>query len=58
MDTFQEVGLGKEGKEKPRGPPMWLAGPRWYDRKKRIIKEAEEEERRKEAEARSYEKDE
>lgn len=26
---------------KPRGPPMWLCGPRWYDRRKRIIKEAE-----------------
>jgi len=62
METFQEVGCGKTGKEKPRGPPMWLAGPRWYDRKKRIIEEAkqaeEEEERRKEAETRSYEKDE
>jgi hypothetical protein len=22
---------------KPRGPPMWLCGPRWYDRRKRII---------------------
>ena len=40
MNTFQEVGLGKEGKEKPRGPPMWLAGPRWYDRRKRIMEEA------------------
>jgi hypothetical protein len=26
---------------KPRGPPMWLCGPRWYDRRKRMIKEAE-----------------
>ena len=24
-----------------RQPPMWLAGSRWYDRRKRIIKEAE-----------------
>ena len=24
-----------------RKPPMWLAGDRWYDRRKRIIKEAE-----------------
>lgn len=24
-----------------REPPMWLAGDRWYDRRKRIIKEAE-----------------
>ena len=30
-------------------PPIWLAGQRWYDRRKRIIKEAE---------AKSYEKDE
>ena len=30
-------------------PPIWLAGQRWYDRRKRIIKEAEE---------KSYEKDE
>ena len=34
---------------KPRGPPMWLCGPRWYDRRKRIIAEAE---------AASYDKDE
>tara|TARA_Y100001951_G_C11163799_1_gene196298 strand:+ start:413 stop:634 length:222 start_codon:yes stop_codon:yes gene_type:complete len=20
--------------DEPRAPPMWLAGPRWYDRKK------------------------
>jgi|TARA_B100001964_G_scaffold153589_1_gene168933 hypothetical protein len=26
---------------KPRGPPMWLCGPRWYDRRKKMIKEAE-----------------
>ena len=24
-----------------RKPPMWLAGDRWYDRRKRIIKEVE-----------------
>ena len=36
---------------KPRGPPMWLCGPRWYDRRKRIIKEAE---KIKAAEEKSY----
>ena len=25
-----------------RQPPMWLAGDRWYDRRKRKIKEAKE----------------
>ena len=54
MDTFKEINLGDTA-GKPRPPPMWLAGPRWYDRRKRMIKEAEE---IKEAEARSYEKDE
>ena len=54
MDTFKEINLG-DSAGKPRPPPMWLAGPRWYDRRKRMIKEAEE---IKEAEARSYEKDE
>ena len=39
-DTFKELGK-PEGKDKPRGPPMWLCGPRWYDRRKRMIKEAE-----------------
>ena len=24
-----------------RQPPLWLAGDRWYDRRKRIMKEAE-----------------
>tara|TARA_R100000808_G_C2035783_1_gene77564 strand:- start:49 stop:273 length:225 start_codon:yes stop_codon:yes gene_type:complete len=27
-----------------RGPPMWLAGDRWYDRRKRKIAEAKAEE--------------
>ena len=27
-----------------KDPPVWLAGKRWYDRRKRIIKEAEENE--------------
>ena len=62
MDTFTEEGLGKESSAKPRLPPMWLAGPRWYDRRARKIKEAKEAEIKaaaiKEAEARSYEKDE
>ncbi len=40
MDTFTEGGLGKESSAKPRPPPMWLAGPRWYDRRKRIMEEA------------------
>jgi hypothetical protein len=58
-DTFKEL---KEGaKEVPRGPPMWLAGPRWYNRRDRKIKEAKEIEeaeiKAKEAEERSYEKD-
>ena len=59
-DTFKEL---KEGaKAVPRGPPMWLAGPRWYNRRDRKIKEAKEVEeakiKAKEAEERSYEKDE
>ena len=48
-DTFKGLGCHGEHKDKPRGPPMWLCGPRWYDRRKRMIKEAEEA---------SYEKDE
>jgi len=49
-----------------RLPPIWLAGDRWYDRRKRKIKEAKEaelkeaelkEEKMKVAEERSYEKD-
>ncbi len=56
-DTFQEIGLGKEGTAKARSPPMWLAGPRWYDRRKKIL-EAAETKRIEEAEAKSYEKDE
>ena len=47
-DTFQQIGC--DGNiDKRRGPPMWLCGPRWYDRRKRIIAEAE---------AASYDKDE
>jgi len=51
MDTFTEGGLGKESSTKPRTPPLWLAGPRWYNRRDKKIKEA------KEAEERSYDKD-
>jgi len=40
---------------KPRGPPMWLCGPRWYDRRKKMIKEAE---KIKAAEEKGYELDE
>ena len=32
-----------------KDPPVWLAGKRWYDRRKKIIEESEE---------KSYEKDE
>ena len=53
-DTFKGLGCHGEQKDKPRGPPMWLCGPRWYDRRRRMIKEAEIAE----AEAKSYEKDE
>jgi len=53
-DTFQEIGLGKGGIAKARSPPMWLAGPRWYNRRDKKIKEAQ----LKEAETRSYELDE
>ena len=39
MGTFQEVGCDGDI-PKPRGPPMWLAGPRWYDRRQQKIEEA------------------
>ena len=42
MSTFKEINCGKDGK--PRMPPTWLAGPRWYDRRRKIIKEAEKQE--------------
>ena len=59
MDTFKEINMG-ETAGVPRPPPMWLAGPRWYNRRDRKIKEAAEAEEAelKEAEARSYDKDE
>ena len=31
-----------------RAPPVWLSGPRWYDRRKRKIQEAKEMEEQKE----------
>ena len=59
MDTFKEINMGDTAGT-PRPPPMWLAGPRWYNRRDRKIKEAKEAEEAelKEAEARSYDKDE
>ena len=42
METFKEINNGKDGK--PRMPPTWLAGPRWYDRRRKIIAEAEKQE--------------
>ena len=42
METFKEINCGKDGK--PRMPPTWLAGPRWYDRRRKIIAEAEKQE--------------
>ena len=42
MESFKEINCGKDGK--PRMPPTWLAGPRWYDRRRRKIAEAKEEE--------------
>ena len=56
MDTFTEGGLGKESSAKPRAPPLWLAGPRWYDRRDKKIKQAKEAEMKK-AKERSYDKD-
>ena len=35
-DTFKAL----NDKDKPRGPPMWLAGRRWYDRRQDKIDEA------------------
>ena len=46
MSTFKEINCGSDGK--PRLPPTWLAGPRWYDRRRRMMKEAQEEEDAKE----------
>mgnify|MGYP003148054684 CR=1 FL=1 len=41
-DTFKELGR-PEDKDKPRGPPMWLAGKRWYDRKLKMQQQSEKE---------------
>ena len=48
-DWYNDAFPNFRDETKPRGPPMWLCGPRWYDRRKRIIAEAE---------AASYDKDE
>ena len=48
-DWYNETFPNFRDETKPRGPPMWLCGPRWYDRRKRMIEEAE---------AKSYELDE
>lgn len=53
-DWYNDAFPNFRDETKPRGPPMWLCGPRWYDRRKRIIKEAEIAE----AAAKSYELDE
>ena len=54
-DWYNDTFINIRDDSKPRGPPMWLCGPRWYDRRKRMIEEAE---KLKAAEASSYEKDE
>jgi len=54
-DWYNDTFININDESKPRGPPMWLCGPRWYDRRKRMIKEAE---KIKAAEEKSYEKDE
>jgi hypothetical protein len=38
MESFKEINSGKDGK--PRAPPIWLAGRRWYDRRQDKIDEA------------------
>lgn len=53
-DWYNDAFPNFRDETKPRGPPMWLCGPRWYDRRKRMIKEAEIAE----AAAKSYELDE
>ena len=54
-DWYNDTFINIRDDSKPRGPPMWLCGPRWYDRRKKLIKAAE---KLQAAEARSYEKDE
>ena len=53
-DWYNDTFINIRDESKPRGPPMWLCGPRWYDRRKKLIKEAEIAE----AAAKSYENDE
>ena len=38
MGAFKDINSGKDGK--PRAPPIWLAGRRWYDRRQDKIDEA------------------
>ena len=49
MDTFKEINMGETAGE-ARRPPLWLAGPRWYDRRKKIMEEAKAKEEKEEAE--------
>ena len=39
-DWYNETFPNFRDETKPRGPPLWLAGPRWYDRKRRKEEEA------------------
>ena len=43
-DTFQEIGMSKEGKAKSRAPPMWLAGKDWSIREKERLERKKNEE--------------
>ena len=38
MESFEDINCGED--RKPRAPPMWLAGRRWYDRRQEKIDEA------------------
>jgi len=49
-DWYNDTFPNYRDETKPRGPPMWLCGPRWYDRRKRIIAEAKEAEEKVEKE--------
>ena len=39
-DWYNDTFPNHRDETRPRGPPMWLCGPRWYDRRKRIMEEA------------------
>jgi len=49
-DWYNDTFPNYRDETKPRGPPMWLCGPRWYDRRKRIMAEAKEAEEKAEKE--------